>query len=489
MLRTAGRQSFQKIIISTLASTLLIFPVLVRSNPVAAQNEMRFSSEQVEEALGENADEIQKNLLLSNFYMSKYHQTGEIGYLEQAIESVQKAVHLQPDFVFSRIMLYGFLSQKAIVQKDEALLAQLEAHYQALRQSSLELEDFKQIPPPAHVAGALYYRISSEPMEEEEELRYEQKAIDVLQQAIRINPDFYGSHLLLGRIFYVQDKNDLAFSEVQEAIRLNGNDPDNYELLGDIYADNIHRAEDGWDEEAIIEGIRAYKQAIRLAPRHVGAHQGLSGLYIHQGAYNLAVMEGKIAVELSDNPFSHRLLGISLLFAKDYKQAIQEYREGLRQDKNKSYAILHAEIAFVHFLQSRFEDAAKEYQKYIELEDADHLNTYSVIHYYLTLEQIGKQKKAQKLLSEYLPDFDGEEWELALLQFHLGKLSERELLNQAGNHRGKLSEAFFYAGYQYLLRGESNKAQRYFQKVVDTKAYCHYEYLVAGARLNERVLK
>ena len=489
MLRTAGRQIFQKIIIPTLASTLLIFPVLLRPNPVTAQNEIWFSPEQLEEALGENADEVEENLVLSTFYMSKYNQTGEIRELEQAIDSLQQVVSLEPDFVPARIMLYVCLSDKAVVQTDETLLAQIEAHYQALRHSSLERESFKQIPPPGHVAGAVYYRISNEPMGEDDELRYEQKAIDALQQAIRINPDFYGSHLLLGRIHYYQDKNDLALSEVKEAIRLNGNDPDNYDLLGDIYADNIHQGEDGWDDEAITEGIRAYKQAIRLAPKHFAAHLGLSRLYIHQGAYNLAVMEGKIAVELADSVFSHRQLGWTLLFAKDYEQAIQEYREGLRQDKDNSYAILHGEIAFVHFLQSRFEDAAKEYQKYIELEDADNLNPYAVIHYHLTLEQIGKQKKAQKLLREYLSDFDGEEWELALLQFHLGELSERELLNQAGNHRGKLSEAFFYAGYQYLLRGERYKAPRYFQRALDTKAYCNYEYLAARAGLSQLGLK
>lgn len=488
MLRTAGRQSFQKIIISALVSTLLILPVLVRSNPVAAENERRFSSEQVEEALGENADEIQKNLLLSNFYIGKYHQTGDIGYLEQAIESVQKAVNLQPDFVPSRIMLYEFLSQKAVVQEDEALLAQLEAHYQALMHSSLEREYLKQIAPPAYVAGVVYYRISIE-QKEEEELRYEQKAIDALQQAITINPDYYKAHLLLGRIHYYQDKNDLALSEVEEAIRLNRNDPYNYELLGDIYASNIHQGEDGWDDEAITKGIRAYKQAIRVAPKYVGAHLELSRLYIHRGAYNLAVMEGKIAVELADNVFSHRQLGMALLFAQDYERAIQEFKKGLRQDKDNSYAILHGEIAFAHFLQGRFKDAAKEYHKYMELEDADNLRPYPVIHYHLTLEQIGKQSEAQKLLKEYLPDFKGEKWELALLQFHLGKLSEKALLNQAGNHRGKLSEAFFYVGYQYLLRGESNKSRKYFQKVLDTKAYCHYEYLIARASLNERVLK
>lgn len=487
MLQTTNRKSFQKIITSILASALLIFPVLLRSNSVVAQNEIWFSSELPKEFLEQNADEIEENLLLSNFYLAKYRQTGEIKYLEQAIERVQQAIRLQPAFVPARMMLYLCLTEKAIVQTDENLISQLKPHYQALMHSSLEPEQLKNIPPPAYVAGVIYFNMSIEQIEEEEELRYEQKAIDALKQAIRINSDFYLSHLLLGKIYYYQDKNDLAFSEVQEAIRLNRNDPNSYELLGDIYADNIHQTEDGWDEEAIIEGIRAYKQAIRLAPSHVDAHQGLSRLYIHQGAYNLAVMEGKIAVELSDSVLSHRLLGSALLFAKDYKQAIQEYQEGLRQDKNKSY--LHAEIAFVHFLQGRFEDAAKEYQKYIELKDADHLDPYVVIHYHLTLEHIGKQKKAQKLLSEYLRDFDGEEWKLALLQFHLGKLSETKLLNQAGNNRSKLSEAFFYAGYQYLLRGESNKARRYFQKVLDTKAYCHYEYLVAGARLNERVLK
>lgn len=486
MLRTVGRQIFQRIIISTLASTLLIFPVLVRSNPVTAQ--IRFSSEQLEESLGKNADEIQENLLLSNFYMTKYNQTREIKYLERAIESAQQAFSLQPNFVPTRMILYMCLSEKAIVQKDETLITQLEPHYQVLMGSSLEPEYLKQIPPPAYFAGAMYYNISSEPMTKEEKLKYEQKAIDALEQAIKVNPDYYGSHLLLGRIYYVQDKNDLALSEVQEAIRLNSNDPNNYELLGNIYADNIHWAENCWDSEAITEGIRAYKEAIRLAPNHISAHRGLRRLYIHQGAYNLAVMEGRIAVELSDSALSHYNLGAALLYAQDYEQAISEYREALKQDKDNSYAILHAEIALVHLLQGSFEDAAKEYQQYIKLEKTADLNPYAMMHYHLALKQIGKHEEAHKLLEDYLPNFDGKEWELALLQFHLGKLSETELLSQVGN-KCERCEALFFAGYQYLLKGEPEKAQTYFQKALDTKAYFDYQYLAARARLSELRLK
>ncbi len=487
MLRIAGRQIFRKIMISTLAGSLLIFPALVGSKPVAAQVETTITSEQIEETFGENADEVQENLLLSTFYMAKYAETQEIRHLDRAIESVQQVVGLQPDFVPAQMMLYIFLSEKAIVQADETVLAQIDQYYQAFMSSSLESEDLKQIPPPAYIAGQMYYRISFEQIGEEDSLRYQQKAIDAFQQAISINPDFYLAHHQLGRIHYFQDKNDLALLEVQEAIRLNANDPNNYDLLGDIYTDNIHRSETGWDNEAIKEGIRAYKEAIRLAPGHVSAHRGLSNLYIHQGSYNLAVMEAKIAVELSDTAFSHKKLAEALLRVENYEQAIQEYREALRRDN--SFMGLHANIAFAHFLQGRFEDAVQEYQKHMDLDDPSNLSVYPVIHHHLALRQIGKHGEAQKLLEDYMPDFEGEEWELALLQFHLGQLSETELLNQADSNKGKQAEAFFYSGYQYLLIGETAKAQGYFQDVLDTDMYCYYEYLAARVELSQLALR
>ncbi len=152
----------------------------------------------------------------------------------------------------------------------------------------------------------------------------------------------------MGRIYFYQKKNDLALSEAKKALELYPNKSYNHLLLGDIYSHNIHRAENCWDNQVITQGINAYRDAIRLAANNVDAHLGLSYLYIHRGAYNLAVVESKIAVRLSDSARNHKQLGYALLHAGDYEGAIEEYGEALK--RNPRYPAARQSLAFAYFL-------------------------------------------------------------------------------------------------------------------------------------------
>jgi lipoprotein NlpI len=101
------------------------------------------------------------------------------------------------------------------------------------------------------------------------------------------------------------------------------------------------------------------------------------------------------------------------------------------------------------------------------------------------LKQTGQSDKAAKLLFEhYARDVNRKKWETDLLQYHLGRISEDELINSA-RHKCDRCEAFFYIGYSYFLKNEKQAAMERFQKALDTNVYASWVYTGARAMLQE----
>ncbi|BAY26520.1 TPR repeat-containing protein [Calothrix sp. NIES-2100] len=482
MQRAVNRHIYKKILVYTLASFLVIFSALHPLNLAVAQN-INSAIEKIEQALKQNPNDPEVNLALATAYFQKYQETGKIKDLDTAIQTVQNGISLESEFAPAHLVLYRLLTEKAIQQSNINLLNEINHEYQEVLRTFPDSESLKVIPHPNLIAGMLYYNLSHKEAGNNEQARYEEKAIIELQKAINAQPNNANNHQLLSIIYFDRDKNDLALLEAKEANRLAPNDAENYKLIGSIYGDNIHRSKDCWDADAITQGIKAFKDAIRLAPEDADTHMGLSDFYIHQGAYNLAVAESKIAVRLSASPQHHRKLGDALLFVGDYEQAFKEYNEVLK--RNSSYVIAHADLAFAYFLQNKFEDAAKEYQKYTKLVKAP--GAYAVSYYSIALRHLGKNAEAQQLLEKYVKNYHEGEWQLQLLNFNLGKLTDAELIGRARN-KCQTSDALFLIGYKYLLAGDKYKAREYFQKTVDTQVFCSYRYINANARLKDLIL-
>jgi tetratricopeptide (TPR) repeat protein len=479
MQRTVKRHIYKKILVYTLASCLVIFSTL---NPLklAVAQDINSVIEQIEQTLKDNPNNPQGDLALAAAYFQKYQQTGNVKYLDTAIQKVRNGIRLESEFAPAHLLLYSLLVEKAIQQSNINLLNEINHEYQEVLRAYPESENLKELPHPAFIAAVVYYNLSIKNAGTNEQARYEGKAINELQKAISVQPENANYHKFLAFIYFSQSKNDLALTEAKEASRLAPNDAESYKLIGSIYSDNIHRSKDCWNTDAITQGIKALKDAIRLRPDDADVHAGLSYFYIHQGAYNLAVAESKIAVRLSASPEHHRVLGDTLLFVGDYEQAVKEYSEVLKRDS--SYVVAHADLAFAYFLQNKFDDAVKEYQKYTKQVKSP--GSYAILYYSLALRHLGKHTEAQKLLEKYVKYNQEGEWSLQLLNFHLGKITEAELIGRARN-KCETSDALFLIGYKYLLAGDKLTAQKYFQKTVDTQVFCSYQYLTANAKLRD----
>ncbi len=341
-------------------------------------------------------------------------------------------------------------------------------------------------------------------------------AIAEYREAIRLNPTMAEAHVNLGVVFVGQGNVNAAIAEFREAIRFNPNDAEARSNLGFALASR------GELDAAIAE----CREAIRLAPNLAPAHVNLGMAHAHQGKVDVAIAEFREAIRLDPNlapahgnlgaalvsqgkldaaiaeyreairfnPFlgaAHVGLGIALadqgrrfLWSGEYNKALKAYREALRVRPDD--ANVHVHIAYTHFLATRFENAVEEFENYFRSLDSPYggVNSYIITWQYLSLKSIGKDDEAQKLLRDFALGFQGDGWELSVFRYHQGRLSETELVSRA-NERGEQCEAYFYIGYQHLLRGDKQKARAYFQKTMATKSVGYPEHIGAQARLQQ----
>ncbi|HKD79994.1 MAG TPA: tetratricopeptide repeat protein [Candidatus Angelobacter sp.] len=237
------------------------------------------------------------------------------------------------------------------------------------------------------------------------------------------------------------------------------NDPEAWDSLGQKYS----RA--GQEDEA----LAAFRRAAKLDPS--------GGSDLHNYHYDI---------------------GRVLLKKAQYEEARSEFLEAHRLRPTDSTPDHH--IGVTYFLEGRFEDAVRGFKT--DPWDAScadqgcparahfggRYRDHRAILATLALRHLGRSEEARAELNAYIQlDLakycEHPEWESLLLNYEAGMATEPELIGKAETLEEK-SDAFFYVGYEYLLKGNRGKAREYFQKTVDTKVADSDEYAAAQARLN-----
>ncbi len=304
-----------------------------------------------------------------------------------------------------------------------------------------------------------------------------------IKKAIRANPNFGPAHVLLGMIYHNRDRDDLALFEAREAIRMAPDDPFSHYLLGEVLGSEIHKPEYRNDrkilEEMSDEGIKALRQAVKIKPENPFVHRELSHLYMHKGLLDLSLFEARTAVQLDDTPYRRRWLAWVLLLGDAHDEATQEYEHALAQRPGYSTVLL--QLGYLHFLRREYMHTATWFTKYAAQTKSP--DAYATIFHAIALQELGRQAEARSLLRKFAQIFEGKVWEAQLLQFHLGEVTEASLLAAAGARDVERSEAWFYAGYQRALQGDTEIAEEYFQNVRELRLYYLIEYVAAAAAL------
>lgn len=243
------------------------------------------------------------------------------------------------------------------------------------------------------------------------------EAIKEYKKALNLDPNFAEAHLNLGWSYALKKKDyNLALQETLEAIRLKPDLIMGYRNLWWIY-----RLLKRFDE-----ALEAIKKAIKLEP---------------------------------DNAVNYLNLGeFCMNDLRDFHMAVQSFQKGLKLDPNSFY--IHRKLGKAYEFQKKYDLAIAEYNKALKVMPTD---PYTFLFMAVTLGKAGKQKeipplmkRALKSISENL-SIPSSRWDLDLLKFYAGDLSEEDLFSKAQLNPINKCQALYYSGVKHIWEGNKSK--------------------------------
>ena len=168
-------------------------------------------------------------------------------------------------------------------------------------------------------------------------------------------------HKVRGYELYKQGKSEAALEEYEKAIKIDPNNADAYNALGNLLREQLNDTD---------RAIKEYCKAITLNPKSHLPYNGLGNATTDKGEYNRAIAAFNKAIEINPN-YAHAHNNLSLVLWSQNKRddAIKKIRQGLKLPEQKggrigsSHALMHANLGRVLESQGKLEEAIEEYKK------------------------------------------------------------------------------------------------------------------------------
>jgi tetratricopeptide (TPR) repeat protein len=242
------------------------------------------------------------------------------------------------------------------------------------------------------------------------------EAIKQYRKALNLDPDLAEAHLNLGWSYVMKRRDyDLALQETLEAIRLK---PDLFLGYRNLWW--IYRLQKRFDK-----ALETLKKAIQLEPDNAINYLNLGDAYVND--------------------------------VRDLHLAVQSYKKGLELDPNNFY--IHRKLAKAYEFEKKYDLAIAEYNKAIKLMPAD---PYTFLFLAVTLGKAGKQKEIPPLMKRALQSVSenlrvSSRWDLDLLKFYAGDMSEEDLFSIAELKSINKCQALYYSGLKHIWEGKKSK--------------------------------
>ncbi len=454
---------------------------------------------QLEELLLEEPKNPDMRFDLANAYFREFQLSQHPDFLDNVILQTKEALKQRLNFGRASGLLGLALIFKGIIIKQEELVNDGLEFYAAAFDIDPQLSEDVNYPPYEYIKAniPLWEGKSSKEVRE--------NIYTNLKNAIRAKPLFAPSHGLLAELF-LQDKNhELALHEYQEAARINPEDPSYHMGIGLIYLYFFESRKDRFFQDHLDAAIKEIKEVIRLEPGNIQAHTKLGRLFGHKGLPDLQLYEAKEALRLVNEQAktippnlrrgekdlygatplrivaigTHESIGNYYASQGKYHKAIMEYKKALHIEPR--YVWAHVGMGFTYLLRGKYDKASQQLKKYLYSNHPNHL--YINLWYYHCLlgeNQDGRAKRFLQRLHFFNPENN---WQQALLDYHLDKITRKELLKQAISTRDR-TEAYYYIGMEDYFRDNREQARSNFNKATNENNYLLYEYTAAKAFMN-----
>ncbi len=155
------------------------------------------------------------------------------------------------------------------------------------------------------------------------------QALEAAREAVGLAPDLPYLHYVHALVLHRMDREEEAFRAVQESLRLDPSDGDNFSLLA-----SIELARRDWPA-----ALAAAEQALALNPEHVGAANLRAMALVRLGRKTEAMATVDFALHRApEDAFSHANQGWNCLHQNDPRKAQEHFREALRLQPDLEYA-------------------------------------------------------------------------------------------------------------------------------------------------------
>ncbi|KKA44316.1 MULTISPECIES: lipoprotein NlpI [Salinivibrio] len=205
------------------------------------------------------------------------------------------------------------------------------------------------------------------------------------------------------------------------------------------------------------------------------------------GMRDLARLDFNQSLSLKpDQPDVFNILGVYFTQNGHYDAAYEAFDSTLELDNSHSYAARNRGIALYYGGRYRLahQDLLHHYQ-----EDRD--DPYRLIWLYLVERDWKGETKAQQALATRKANAEASGWGWQLVDMYLGKLSERELLEQLASQgednellAERLCEAYFYLAKRYQFQGDNDRAVALYKLAMSGNVYEFVEHRYALLELN-----
>jgi len=212
-----------------------------------------------------------------------------------------------------------------------------------------------------------------------------ESAIKNCNKAIELNDKLSSVRITLGSIYLETGKNNEAKEEFQKVLEI---DPVNSEAYHG-------RASAFLALGMTREAEASYKKAIEMKPGYWNSYNTLGAFYYKQGKYLEAASQFQQVVALTpNNANGYRNLGTMYYFLNQKDKQIEMYKKSLEIEPDYT---TYSNLAVIYFKEKKYKDAARMYEKVVELNNKDYkIWGFLAASYYRTPGEKEKSFEANK---------------------------------------------------------------------------------------------